>query len=405
MNAAPRLILLSLLSCLAGAAAPAEQIPVVHSAAPLLPPRTVRLQEEWRVGGEDPDLMFGLMVDAACDAAGNVYLMDQQLNTVTVISPAGEVLRQLFRVGDGPGEVRTPQGIAVLPDGRVALAQQFPGKFILVDALGVPADELTVVGGTAANQGFTAVAGCTARGGTLLAAGMFQVPADGRQSRTSYVAKIDLVDGSEERRYRVHETVLDFTKAELIEREMVAPCYTYALGPDGRVYFARDWREYAVEVLAADGGLERVITRDFTPLPRSRQERDRINELFEVQAAQLPFPITWEIEPSEPAVGGLHVDSGGTLWVSHNRSGHDRPAGVFTSYDTFDAAGRWLQEVRVACDGDPAYDGLIFLADDRVLLVRGLVLARLTATGSQGAVFEEAGGAGEMAVICCRLVE
>ncbi len=377
--------------------------PVIHSESPQLPTRTVHLEELWRVGGDDPDLMFGLMVNAAVDDAGNVYLMDQQLNTVTVVSPGGRVLRQLFQEGDGPGEVRTPQGIAVLPDGRVALAQQFPGKFIMVDAQGDPAGSITVIGGKNANEGFTAVAGCTARDGKLLAAGMFQLPAEDKQTRTSYVAGIDLDSGAELLRYRVHDTVLDFGKAVLVEREMLAPCYTYAQGPDGRVYFARNWREYAIEVLSPDGVLERVITRDFEPLPRTKQERDRIDELFEVQASQLPFPITWEIEDCEQTLGGLHVDTDGTLWVAHNRSDHELPDGVFTSYDTFDRDGNWQQRVRVACDGDPDYDGLIFLDDDRVLLVKGLVLARLTATGSQGAVFEEEGGDEEMTVICCRL--
>jgi hypothetical protein len=376
---------------------------VVHSNQPLLPTRTVELEEIWRVGGNNSDLMFGLMVNATTDTEGRVYLMDQQLNTVTVVSPTGEVLRQIFREGDGPGEIRTPQGIALLSDGRVALAQQFPGKFIMVDSIGDPAGVITVIGGKTANEGFTALAGCSARNGNLVVSGMFQLPADNKQSRTSYVASINPVDGTEVLRYRVHDTVLDFGKAVLIEREMVAPCYTHAQGPDGRMYFARDWREYAIEVLSPDGTLEKVITRNFEPRQRTQQEKDRINELFEVQAAQMPFPITWEIEPTEQYIGGMHVDTSGTLWVSNNQSESNLPPGIFTSYDTYDTTGHWKQAVHIACEGDPAYDGLIFLNDDRVLLVKGLVLAGLTATGSQGAVFDEEGGQDEMEVICCRL--
>ena len=75
------------------------------------------------------------------------------------------------------------------------------------------------------------------------------------------------------------------------------------------------------------------------------------------------------------------------------------------SYDTFDPDGRYRQEVRVTATADPDQDGLIFLDDGRVLLVEGLVLARLTATGSQGAVFGEEDESGPMVVRCCRLVE
>lgn len=378
--------------------------PVVHSSAPQQPSRRLRFEEDWRLGGEDSELLFGLMVGATADSAGNVYLMDQQLNQVTVVSPQGEVLRQLFREGEGPGEIRTPQGIAVLQDGRVGLVQQFPGKLILVDAQGDPAGALTFAGGGAGKQGYTMAAGCTARAGTFLLAGMHQVPEGETILRTSYLAAIQLADGSERIRYRSHLTVLDPRKAHFSEREMFAPCYTHALGSDGRVYCARDWREYAIEVLSPGGALERVITRDFAPLARDQRAKDRMNELFRVQAAQLPYPITWEIEPAEQYITGLRVDAGGRLWVSHNRSNSALPTGVFTSYDIFDAAGRWIRIVHVACAGDPAYDGLLFLPDDRVLLVKGLILASLTASGSQGANFDEDGGSGEMEVICGRLV-
>ena len=65
----------------------------------------------------------------------------------------------VINVGHGDSLlVEFPDG----PDGRP--------RFGLVDAGGEPAGSITVVGGQAANQGFTAVAGCTHRGGTLLAA-------------------------------------------------------------------------------------------------------------------------------------------------------------------------------------------------------------------------------------------
>jgi len=65
--------------------------------------------------------------------------------------------------------------------------------------------------------------------------------------------------------------------------------------------------------------------------------------------------------------------------------------------------GRWLEELHVRCPGDPAHDGLIFLDDDRVLLVKGLVLARLTASGTGGVVTDETGGAWAIEVVCCRI--
>lgn len=378
---------------------------VIHSTEPLLPTRVVQLEPQWSLGGDDPDLLFGLMVAATSDALGNVYLMDQQLCQVTVVSPEGEVTAVLGRQGEGPGEVRTPQGMALMPDGSVGLAEQFPGKIIKLALDGTPAGTVTVGGSEAETGGFTMAASLASRGGTLVVGALLQAPVDHGQSRKSYLSSLSPT-GQELVRFCEHNTILDFEAAHLIEREMVAPflaCYT--LGPDGRVYAARSRNDYIIDVYATDGTLEKTLSRDFDLLPRTQKEIDRMDALFEVQDSQLPFRITWEVEKYEQTVTGLHVAQDGTLWVQHARSGYEQPDGILETYDTYDAEGRWIQKVAIQSEGDPAYDGLIFLNDDRVLLVKGLILAQLTASGSQGAVFDEddTTSTENLEVVCCRV--
>ena len=48
----------------------------------------------------------------------------------------------------------------------------------------------------------------------------------------------------------------------------------------------------------------------------------------------------------------------------------------------FEEQGRWSHQMLVKADADQDHDGLIFLNDGRVLLVRGLQLALLTASGN-----------------------
>ena len=71
----------------------------------------------------------------------------------------------------------------------------------------------------------------------------------------------------------------------------------------------------------------------------------------------------------------------------------------------FDADGTWLRELHVRAEADRDHDGLIFLDDGRVLLIKGLQLARLTASGNGGNVGDETDGATALEVICCRLVD
>ena len=186
---------------------------------------------------------------------------------------------------------------------------------------------------------------------------------------------------------------------------MVAPFSgAHEIGPDGLIYLGPKRNEYRIDVLRPDGTPVRTITREFDAPKRDQQTLDRMNALFEEQDRALPFRITWSVEPSDAVIGGLIVTKENELLVSTSRSGLDLPEGVFTSYDVFGADGRLKHELHVQCDADPDHDGLIWLDDGRVLLVRGLQLARLTASGNGGQVVDdEEEGAWAIEVICCRL--
>lgn len=108
------------------------------------------------------------------------------------------------------------------------------------------------------------------------------------------------------------------------------------------------------------------------------------------------------LEPNEPAISEMHVDDDGVLWVQHNRSGHDQPAGVLLTFDTFSPDGIWLQEVSILAPGNPVYDGLRFLGGGRVLLVKGYTLARWASRGAQNVNFGEE-EAEAMEIIFCKM--
>jgi hypothetical protein len=377
---------------------------VVKNAEPASPPRTVELEEIWRVGGESDEHVFGLMIDARCDADGNVYLLDQQLSRVTMVSPAGEYLAELGGEGDGPGECRMPQTLTMMPDGTVGLGQRFPGKFIKVTKQNVPAGNVAIGGDEAAQTGFTMLVSGRNRGGTLLVGTLHQVPGENGQTRNSHLLGLSST-GEVQADFAEHATVLDFTKPHFSEREMVAPFIAaHTVGPDGMVYFASTWDEYRIEVHDGAGNHVRTVTREFDNPERDQQTLDRINALFEEQDRALPFSITWDVEPCDQTIGELIVLGDGRLLVAHSRSGRDLPDEVFTRYDVFDSEGGWDHELHVRCQADRDHDGLIFLGDGRVLLVKGLQLARLTASGNGGTVGEEDDGAAAIEVICCRLV-
>ena len=95
---------------------------------------TLALNELWRIGGEEEseDYLIGVISGVATDQAGQIYLLDAQLNEVMVLSPEGEYLRSIGREGEGPGEFSRPQDIFRTSDGLIAVVQRFPGKIRLV---------------------------------------------------------------------------------------------------------------------------------------------------------------------------------------------------------------------------------------------------------------------------------
>ncbi|MCK4413852.1 MAG: hypothetical protein KAY32_09925 [Candidatus Eisenbacteria sp.] len=383
-------------------AAPAD-VPVIENEAPVFPPLTLKLEETWRVGGDESDLLFGTVTETATDKDGNVYLLDSQLSQVVVISPAGEHVRTLSREGEGPGEVRQPRDIICLPDETIGIMMMFPAKLVRLTREGDPLESITAMTGEGEVGDFTAGALCASRGGNLVLAATKLLPTEHGQDRVMYLCRLSDT-GRETVRYCESRMSLDFRKLHFIERE-ISPSFhsALALGPDGRVYVGQAWDRYAVEVYHPDGTLERVITRAFENRKRTKDELRRVNALFDASARNNPYGETREVEPSPPVIAGLHVDNDGRLWVLHSRGAENLPQGIMQSYDLFDADGRYSRRVHVACDGDPDYDGLTLLPDGRILLIKGLVLAG-TAQSDLGSIpLGEEEEAGNMEFVCYRV--
>jgi len=391
----------SLVICLPAARA---EVPRTLNAQPAHPPRVCQLEEIWRVGGESTDLFFGAVTEATTDSLGNVYLLDTQRLQVVVISPEGRFVRTLSREGEGPGEVQNPRDIQILSDGTLGILELFPAKIVRLTPDGEPRGTLVVgAGGDPQSGGFTAASSFICRGGTILMGATRTTQDENGQKRLHYLAALDPA-GAETVRFREQTMALDFRDLCFVERELGPPfAGVNTLGPDGRVYAAQDWDRYAIEVYRPEGSLERVIEREFENRKRTEIELRRINALFDASDRNIPVKVTRKIEPRPQVISALHVTDDGTLWVLHSRSIENRPAGVMQSYDTFDAAGRYLGVVAMACEGDPEADGLELLPDGRVLLIKEYALSAMGRTDLGSVPLgEEASGAIE--IVCFRPV-
>ena len=379
---------------------------IMKNTEPALPPVALELEELWRRGGEDDEVMIGLPVEALSDEEGRVYLADQQLCQVFVFDAEGELVKTLSREGEGPGEVRGPIDLVRLPDDTFGLAEFFPGKIIKVNYEDLPAGEITIDVSGGVTGGFTMQTMAEASGNHLLMAGSRSLPQEKFTERTHFLAAVDQ-DGVQTVRYMEQVSRIERPHSVVHENDFL-PSFPLAsaLGPDGRVYTPRDRESYAVNVFNADGTLDRVIERpDFKPWKRNKLDMNRITALFESWAGA--NPDTWpefDLEKTERAINTLHIDGQGRLWVQHSRSNRDLPDGTFLSLDLYDPEGNWLREVSLVCEGSSVSDGVRFLRDGRILLIKGFVVARLACLGSGTATLGE-DDTETIEIICYKLPE
>jgi len=398
------LVIIAAVAAYAGERVTVDDEPRIRNTTPALPPVTLELEELWRAGGEDEDVMFGLPVEAIADADGRVYLADQQLCQVFVFESDGTPAGTLSRQGEGPGVVSAPVDLVRLPDGTFGIAEIFPGKLVKVSADDLPAGEITidVSGGVAG--GFTIQTMAEASGDHLLVAGSRSVPKEKVLERIHFLAAVD-GEGRQTVRYLEQTSHIERPHSVVHENDFL-PCFPLAnaLGDDGRVCAPRQRDRYEIVVFEPDGRIAYVIERPgFITWRRDELDKRRILTLFQAWAS--PNPETWpefDLEQTERAITALNIDGQGRLWVQHSRSNRNLPGNVFLNLDLYDRDGHWQQEVRLVCEGNPVSDGIRFLGDGRVLLIKGFVVARLACLGSGVATLGE-DDTETIEIVCYRL--
>ncbi|MCP4573957.1 MAG: hypothetical protein GY838_16480 [bacterium] len=407
-----RTLNLILILVLAAGTALAEPVVVKNGAEPAHGVKQIEMEELWRVGGaDDEENFFGLVTLAEMGPDGLVYVMDVQLCQVFVYDEEGTLVKTLFRQGDGPGEIRQPRDMVIMPDGSVGLVQEFPGKIVRVDADGNPLPSIEPRLGDAADGGFVAMNMAEQRGGTFLIASVEIKPGDtpASQNRVLYLSTLN-------DEHRVNEPLItmnahwDFTNFTYREVEnLPAFIWSSAVGPDGRIYSSAERNAYRINVWAPDLTLERVIEREYTTVKRTADSTAWLRGLLEAAFAQVPFPVELELSDTEPDINwlnrGVQVDGAGNLWILPSDGTVDQPEGVFATYDVFTPDGKFDHQVQAVCEGDGTEDGIFILGEDRAMVIKGYVDATATMFGGGGAAVEEEGEeADPMEMIYYRIV-
>ena len=393
-----------------GTTAAAAEPPRIHNPAT---PRDgvvhIILTEDWRAGGDEDDIFFGMVTSVQQDAAGNTYVMDAQLSQVHVYDRQGRHLRTLFGEGDGPGEVRGPRDLVFMDDGRIGVVQEMPGKMIFVNADGTPAGKLGIGGPGIEHGGFCQTFTAFTGPDCLLVAGFVQSPGElpTQVVQTSFLSRFD-DDGTEIATICSRNVTIDVTDFTFDERVHLATFWwNAAVAPDGLIYVAPRLDDYGIEVYDGNGVLQRTISRDFEPRTRTTAERDLLTRAVEAIYTGLPVEVKVKVSPTDPPIfyaqPGLRVQSDGSLWVLTPRGARDLPDDVAAIFDVFEPDGVFARQVVVHGPWKADSEG-IFLFGDDAIVITGYAEAKLAQFSGGNMTVEDTGTAGAIEVIHCSVV-
>jgi hypothetical protein len=350
---------------------------------------SVTLKELWRVGGDDEEVLFGVISQLLHDESGNVYALDSQLSEVHVYSPSGEHLRTIGREGEGPGEFRNGSDMYLGPGGVLGVVQVFPGKIVLLQRDGTPAGNFPLP--AAEGGGFQLVfVGRGLADRVVLAGAQTKTLEGSKQMQVSYLKAFDAA-GKEKATYHTEEAETQFGGMKFFEKTFSNFQRRWALAPDARVAAALDFDAYTIHVWKGDGTLDRVIERPgYALVPRDAAAKKRMQRLYDGITRWNPGS-TFEISQTHGTVSSIAFRDDGSLWIMSSAGAYKRGDGVFATFDVYDAEGRFTTRVHLRGDGDPTEDGIFFVGD-RLYVVTDLFGAFLAnfATTEEGEVTEEA---------------
>ena len=397
---------------LAGPATAQEIITLPAEDRPLAPD----FEELYRVGsvsGADWE-QFGNVRRVGFDGAGRLYVFDNQADRVTVVGPDGEFLWAFGRSGEGPGEFRGADGLAVMRDGRVVLADTGHRAYHIFGADGTiermvrmapePGDAritdlLPDPGGDAI---FSAVGAQNLRvGGAIMGRStphtsrpVERITITGEVTRKDTVAEGWLPPGGDHYGFPVPDQV----NFGLPPHQVFGPMMLAGVLPDGSVAFS-DSSTYAIKIARPGAGVWRILKRPFQPIPVTNRVIEAYTE-FEIRRLEArgvpPILINGvNVATESPRenvvdyinlvgvfdevsiVRGLRTSWDGEIWVRRHGEEPGNDAGPI---DVITMDGRYIgtyAEGEVALPAAFGPDGLVAFIERDEFDVESVVVKRL----------------------------
>ena len=336
---------------------------------------THQLQELWRVGDAeaiDSTITFGRVDAFAVNHDNSIAVFDATAPTLRLFDASGEYVRTLGRKGSGPGEYVHANGLAFLPDGRLAIWDAPTSRITVFMQTGeVERAWEPPVTGWQVSDALSPVEGHA----LMVRAAIMGSPRTDRPGPPEMRGAYFMYDSTG----RIVDTVL--VPAPKVEPAMLtlqnrtrmsrrevpfvsAPSFTVLT--DGRRAMS-EGESYRIEV--SNGSSTLRIERDAVAVPVDDGERDEQRALAERAMMSIDPAWRWNGPPIpsvKPLINTLRSDADARLWVRVSAPGElipederdepraaepDQPPPIVRTwrepvwYDVFETDGRFLGRI------------------------------------------------------------
>ncbi len=338
---------------------------IMNPATPMEGEEVIRPEQKWRIGGDEEDVIFGLIEDALVDKEGRVYLLDTVLNTVYLMGPDGEIIGNLGGEGDGPGEFRFAREMVFLPEGTLGIMEMMPGKVVVVDFAGNPRPSFALSGGA---QGMMYHMQHIDANEETVVIGKVVTEFTSESVTASYTLSSYLGDGSE------LATILENKEEQTGDNVSLSFgsgdndfTSNFTLCQDGRVVVYKNPKKYELEVYDTKGSRKHIIRREYETVKKSDKEIASARKQMEELRNRFGGNMEMEIDEYSNDISNVIARSNGDLWVTNSQGDKDCPEHCIGIFDVFDKDGQYTKRLRIEADYDPGRD--LFRVRDNMLFV------------------------------------